>query len=281
VIHPGADDNASGTAVVLGLARAFAAAGGAPRTLVFALFGAEEIGLIGSAHYVRSPVLPLPRTVAMVNLDMVGRLRGKPLTIGGVDSGSGLRAMVNEAAAATGLRITARSDPHSPSDHISFYRAGIPALFFHTETHADYHKPTDTANRIDTDGLARVAAMAAAVVERLAAGPAPSYVKLTPPARRQRASPSASPNGAFLGISADAQGPGDGVHLREVIPGSAAERAGVRRGDVLVRVGGELVNGFEDVRRLLDSKKPGETVELVYLRDGEDRTASTALDARP
>jgi S1-C subfamily serine protease len=164
---------------------------------------------------------------------------------------------------------------------MSFYRAGTPVLFFHTGTHADYHKPTDTADRIDADGLARVAAMATVVVERLAAGPAPSYVKLTPPARRERASRTARTGGAFLGVAAGGHGAGDGVHLREVVPGSAAERAGVRRGDVLVRVGGELVNGFEDVRRLLESKKPGDTVELVYLRDGEDRTASTALDARP
>lgn len=275
-VHPGADDNASGTAIVVGLARAFAAAGGARRTLVFALFGAEELGLIGSRHYVNAPAVPLSRTVAMVNLDMVGRLGSAALQIGGVDSGSGLARLVNDAARAAGVNVKTRGEPFAPSDHLRFYRAGTPVLFFHTGRHDDYHKPTDTADRIDAAGMARVAAVAAGVVERLAAGGPVSYVKLRAPRadRRDRAS------GAFLGVVGDATG-GDGARLSEVMPGSAAERAGMRDGDVIVRVAGEPVQGFEDLRRVIGGKKPGDTIELVYLRNGEDRTASAALDARP
>ena len=280
-IYHGADDNASGTAVVLGLARAFAAAGGAPRTLVFVLFGAEELGLLGSAHYVRHPAIPLGQTVAMVNLDMVGRLRGS-VTVGGVDTGSGMRAIVNEASAVTGVPVTLRGESQPASDHSSFYRAGKSVLFFHTQGHDDYHKPTDTADKIDMDGLARVTALAAAVVERLAAAPAPTYAKAESPSRRSRPpQASTAAGGAFLGIAGDGARRGDGVRLRDVIPGTAAAKAGVRAGDVLVRFGGEIVDGFEDVQRLVAARKPGDTVELVYVRNGEERTASAALGVRP
>jgi hypothetical protein len=275
-IHPGADDNASGTAVVLGLARAFAAAGGTPRTLVFALFGAEELGLIGSRHYLTAPVIPVARTVAMVNLDMVGRLGSGKLHIGGVDSGRGLKSIVGDVARAAGVDVRLRGEPFSPSDHVGFYRAGVPVLLFHTGPHDDYHKPTDTADRIDAAGMARVAAVAAGVIERLATEPPATYVKVQPPQRERRD----RAGGAFLGIVADGAG-GDGVRLAEIMPGSAAERAGVRGGDVIFRLAGEPVQRFEDLRRVIAGKKPGDTVELVYLRNGEDRTASAALGARP
>jgi peptidase M28-like protein/PDZ domain-containing protein/PA domain-containing protein len=282
-MYPGADDNASGTAVVLGLARAFAAAGSLPRTIVFALFSGEELGLLGSRHYVSAPTMPIGRTVAMMNLDMVGRLGSGELTIGGVDSGNGLRQVVADAAHATGVRVRERGEPFSPSDHLQFYRAGMPILFFHTGSHADYHKPTDTADRIDADGMARVAAVATDVLARLASGPVASYVKLTPPARERGRAPRSTPSGsgAFLGIIADPHGSADGVRLSDVVPGSAADRAGVRGGDVIVRIGGEPVNGFDELRKLIETKKPGDTVDVVYLRDGEDRRTSTALDARP
>jgi hypothetical protein len=277
-VHHGADDNASGTAVVLGLARAFAAAGGAPRTLVFVLFGAEEIGLIGSRHYVRAPAVPLARTVGMVNLDMVGRFGGGGLSVTGVDSGRGLREVVVDAASHTGVSVTLGGTPFSPSDHLRFYRAGTPVLFFHTGRHSDYHRPSDTADRIDADGMARVATVAGDVIARLALAPAAQYVRLTPPSRPSR---TARPGAAFFGIVADPRGSGDGLRLADVMPGSAADRAGVREGDVIVRFAGEPVTGFEDIRRLIDRKRPGETVDVVFLRNGEDRTASTALDARP
>lgn len=273
--HPGADDNASGTAVVLGLARAFAAAGGAPRTIVFALFGAEELGLVGSRHYVRAPAVPLARTVAMVNLDMVGRFGSGGLSVTGVDSGSGLRAIVADAARAAGVPVRLAGDPFVPSDQLRFYHAGTPVIFFHTGRHSDYHRPTDTADRIDADGMARVAAVAGGAIERLARGPAAQYVKLSP------AKAPARSGTAFFGIVADPRSPDDGLRLAEVLPGSAAERAGVREGDVIVRFAGEPVSRFEEIRRLIEGKKPGDTVDVVFLRDGEDRTASTALDARP
>jgi hypothetical protein len=277
-VHTGADDNASGTAVVTGLARAFAAAGGTPRTLVFALFSGEEMGLLGSRHYVRDPAVPVARTVAMVNLDMVGRLRDHRLMVGGVDSSSGFRATVQDAARGLGLDLSLRGSPFGPSDHSTFYRAGVPVLFFHTGRHDDYHRPSDTADRINTDGLARVATVAARVVERLAGGgPRPLYAKVDPPARARDA---VDPDRAFLGVAADPRGR-DGVRLSSVVAGSAAARAGLRAGDVIVDVGGVGVSALDDLRAVLDRRRPGDGIHLVFLRDGRGHAASATLDARP
>ena len=279
--HPGADDNASGTAVALGLARAFAAAGGAGRTLVFAFFGAEELGLIGSSHYVREPAWPLHRTVAMLNFDMVGRMREESLMVGGVDSGTGLRDVVERAARSAGVRAELRPSPFSPSDHSRFYTAGTPVLFFFTGLHEDYHRPGDTADKINADGMARVAAVAARVVLDLAAAPAPAYVKLDPPRRRGGMAVAPPPGPVFLGVGADARRGWDGVPVAHVVPGSAAARAGLRGGDVLVRLGGAAVNSFDDLRAALRDARPGQTVQIVYLRDGVDHAVTTTLGGRP
>jgi hypothetical protein len=237
-VYPGADDNASGTAVVVGLARAFAAAGGARRTLVFALFGAEELGLVGSGHYVQHAAVPLAQTVAMLNFDMVGRMRDETLTVGGVDSGDGLRAATADAARAAGVTADLRGNPYSPSDHTRFYTAGAPVLFFHTGGHDDYHRPGDTADRLNTEGMARVAAMAAAIVTSL----------------------------------------DDGARLAHVMPGSAAARAGLRDGDVLVRMDDVSLDGFESLRRAIRAHRPGDTVRITYLRDGRDHETSATLE---
>ena len=274
-VHPGADDNASGTAVVVGLARAFAAAGGAPRTLVFALFGAEELGLIGSGHYVRHPSRPLDRTVGMVNFDMVGRLRGDRLTIGGVESAAGLKELVLAAAAAETLAVELRGSPFGPSDHARFYRAGVPVLFFHTGTHDDYHRPTDTADKLALTGMARIAAVGAQVVQRLGATARPAFAKVAPPARSR----GEGGTRGFLGVQGDTQA--DGARLVSVVAGSAAERAGLREGDVLIRVAGAPLMSFNDLRAVLRERRVGERVDVVFVRNGEQRSVTATLDAAP
>jgi aminopeptidase YwaD len=275
----GADDNASGTAVVVGLARAFAAAGGARRTLVFTLFGAEELGLIGSGHYVRHAALPLAQTVAMLNFDMVGRMRDDTLTVGGVDSGDRLRAATADAARAAGVHAELRGGPFSPSDHSPFYAVGTPILFFHTGTHPDYHRPTDTADKLNVDGMARVAAVGASVVTTLDDAVRPVYVKLAPPARKRGGDTGTggTTTAAFLGVSGGAHGD-DGAPLRHIVPGSAAERAGLRDGDVLVTIDDVAVDGFEALRRAIRARRPGDTVRLMYLRDGRDHQTSATLE---
>jgi hypothetical protein len=275
VVHPGADDNASGTAVVTALARAFAAAGGTPRTLVFALFGAEELGLVGSGHYVRHPARPLARTVAMLNFDMVGRLGDRALSVGGVGSATGLDDLVARSAAATSVKVASSPSPYGSSDHVRFYRAGVPVLFFHTGTHEDYHRPTDTADRIDAAGMARVAALGAALVEGLAARPALAYVAVPPSAGRGR---QAGTHG-FLGVQGGAGG--DGARVVSVIPGAAADRAGLRAGDVVIRLGGVPLASFEELRGALRERRAGERVNVVFVREGERRSVTATLDAVP
>jgi aminopeptidase YwaD len=278
-VHPGADDNASGTALVLGLARAFAAAGGTARTLVFALFAGEEEGLLGSAHYVRHPTIPIDRTVVMLNFDMVGRMRDRRLDIMGVESGTGLRAFVTEGGADDHLDLALSAAPFSPSDQTPFYQAGVPVLFFHTGGHDDYHTPRDTADKINAAGMAEIATLAARVVDRIGTGSRPTFVKLTPPARERRFS--GARGSAFLGVSADGHGESDGLRLASVLPDTAAARAGLKSGDVIVRLGNAPINRFDDLQQTLAQQRPGDTVGILYLRDGEDHLTSANLDARP
>jgi hypothetical protein len=276
-IHPGADDNASGTAAVMALARAFVATGGAARTLVFAAFSGEELGLLGSAEYVRHPAIALDKTVLMVNLDMVGRLRDRRLYIGGVDSGTGLRTLVTQAARDLPLSLELRPSPFAPSDHTSFYVAGRPVLFFFTGAHGDYHRPSDTWERINGEGLATVATLAARVVAAVAAEPTPpAYVKIDapPPAR-------GGGYGPVLGVvPAFGETAGTGVRITGVRPGGPAEKAGVRAGDVIVKFAGIDVKTLEDLTFALRARRPGDEVEVVVLRDGRERAVRAVLAER-
>jgi len=276
VMYPGADDNASGTALVVGLARAFASAGGAPRTLVFALFGGEELGLLGSGHYVRQPAIPLAQTVAMINFDMVGRIREDRLIVQGTDSGSSLGDVL-AAAARGGVRLDVRGSPDGPSDHTRFYEAGVPVLFFTAGRHPDYHQPTDTADRIDAAGMARLATVALHAIERLAGDARPTYVKAAP-----RPSSQGGVSGvAFLGAVVDPRMAGDGLKLSATLPGSGAARAGLRAGDVLIRIAGVVVDSLEALRREVRARKPGDRVEILYLRDDDAHGVTATLGVRP
>jgi Iap family predicted aminopeptidase len=299
-VYPGADDNASGTATVLGLAQSLAASR-PPRTLVFALFSGEEIGLVGSDYQVRHPsVVPLDRVAAMVNFDMVGRLEGRHLMVGGVETGSGFRALVEGAAKEVGLDVNPRPAGTGPSDHSRFNSAGVPVLFFHSGTHDDYHRPSDTADKIDAAGMARIAALGRLVVTRIAEGPRPVFAQVPGRSERGRAAERSAParsgaapgpplaqsgvgaaGGAFLGIAADTRAGWDGVRLGAIVPGSAAEQAGLRAGDVLVRLDDTALQAFPDLRALLDRHRPGETLTLVYLRDGVDHATTVTLGSRP
>jgi hypothetical protein len=276
-VHPGADDNASGVAAVLGLARAFAEAGGAPRTLVFVAFSGEEMGLLGSAHYVRRPAHPIERTVLMLNLDMVGRLRERTLYVGGVDSGAGLRELVQ--AQAGGLTLSLRGDPFGPSDHSSFYAAGRPVLFLFTGAHADYHRPDDTWDKIDAAGLAEVTGFAARVVDAVA-------TVATPPAYARVAGSSGSAGraggyGPFFGVVPEfGESERPGVRVGGVRAGSPADKAGVRQGDVIVTFGGLTVRTLEDFTFALRGRRPGDRVEVTVVREGAEQRVEAVLEER-
>jgi hypothetical protein len=276
-VHHGADDNASGTTVVMALARAFAAAGGAPRTLVFAAFSGEELGLLGSAEYVRRPAIPIDRTVLMVNLDMVGRLRAGRLYIGGIDSGTGLRPVVMDATRGLSLAVELPPSPIGPSDHTTFYVAGCPVLFFFTGGHSDYHRPSDTWDRINGEGLVTVGTVVARVVSVVASGPTPpAYVKIDPPRGR------AGRYGPFFGVVPEFGADGvPGVTITGVRPGSPADKAGVRPGDVIVKFAGVDVKTLEDLMFVLRGRHAGDEVQVVVVRDGREQTVRAVLGERP
>jgi hypothetical protein len=280
VVHPGADDNASGTAAVMELARNFAAAGARPRTLVFVAFAGEEMGLLGSAEYVRRPPVPLDRTVAMVNLDMIGRPREGKVYVTGVDSGSGLRTLVSDAARGLALQPELRGDPFAPSDQTSFYAAGRPVLFLFTGAHDDYHRTSDTWDKIDRQDLAAVTSFAGRIVAALATAQSrPVYAKIEIP--RSAASSGGRGYGPFFGVVPDfGEAARAGVKVSGVRAGSPAERAGLRAGDVLVRFGGVQVGTLDDLTFALRSHRAGDEVDVRWVRDGEERHGRATLQER-
>jgi hypothetical protein len=284
-VHPGADDNASGVAALLALARAFAAEGPARRTLLFAAFGAEELGILGSAELVKRPPAPCPveRMQLMVNLDMVGRPRDRKVYVDGANTARGLRAVVEALAARSPrlpLDVTFGGGGYGPSDHTSFYARGVPVLFLFTGAHADYHRPTDTAEKIDAGGLAAVARLA----HRLARDAAERETRLEV-VRSAEAPPRAGERergyGTYLGAIPDfAERKEPGVALTGVRPGSPAERAGIAAGDVLLRLGTTRLLGLADLAFALRSHRPGDEVEVEWERGGRRSVAKVRLEER-
>jgi len=279
-IHHGADDNGSGTAALLRLADTLARSGARPaRTIVFAAFSGEESGLVGSRHYVNQPPFPLASTVAMLNLDMVGRLRDNRVTVFGTRSARQLSAIVLQEGRTLGIEI-AESDGVGRSDHMSFYNKKIPALHFFTGNHFDYHRPSDTWEKLNTDGIAKVVELVSATAQRIALMREPlNFVSLPsrPPGDDGRPGQG---YGAYLGSIPDFGDNSEGVRLAAVAEGSPAALAGLREGDLIVRFAGNKVQSLDDLAAYLRGKKPGEEVEIVVLRSGNPVTVKATLRAR-
>jgi len=273
-VHHGADDNASGTAMLVEVARMLAAAGPYPRTILFAAFSGEERGLLGSAHYVANAAVPLADTVAMVNLDMVGRLDGEKLVVHGTGTGTGLDALVDRLVAAHAFDVAKEPGGFGPSDHSSFYARKIPVLHLFTGSHADYHRPTDTADKINYAGMVRVARLVTDVVRELATAPErPAYVEV---ASKMFARGGDRP---YFGSIPDFGKPGQGYAITGVTKDSPAARGGLRGGDVIVRLGDSAVTGLEDFDSALRKFKGGDTVQVVVLRAGAEVTLDVTLAA--
>jgi hypothetical protein len=289
-VHPGADDNASGVAALLQIARAFAAEPPPParRTLVFAAFGAEELGLLGSARLAGAPPAPCAADglQLMVNLDMVGRARGGRVYVDGSRSAKGLRERVAALAAARPrppLEIVwGAGDGYGPSDHTSFYARGVPVLFFFTGAHSDYHRPTDTAEKVDGRGLAAIARLAFRVARDAALRPDRlEVVRVAAPAGERAGSERERGYGAYLGTVPDfAERAEPGVLLSGVRAGSPAEKAGLAAGDVLVQVGSTRLASLADLGIALRSHRPGDVVDVRLRRGGEERTVKVTLEER-
>lgn len=283
-IHPGADDNASGSAAVLLAAselRRELAKVPNHRTVIFALFSGEEVGLAGSSYFVQHPPVPLSSVVGMINLDMVGRLRDDKLAVMGADSATEWAPAIQAAAKANALNVTASGDGYGPSDQTSFYAHQIPVLHLFTGVHDAYHTPDDTADKINAPGAARIIRFTAELGEHLAAGDlSPKYVRAqTAPAMEG----DSRGYGAYLGTVPDytaMTGSDDGVLLSDVRAGSPAALAGIKGGDRLIGLAGTTIHNLYDMTFALQDHKPGETVDVVLLRGGEKKTLRATLGSR-
>jgi len=283
-IHHGADDNASGVAGLLELARRLASRpGGLDRGVAFVAFGAEEEGALGSSHFVKSPTLPAESIAAMLNLDMIGRLRDDTLDVHGVGTSPVFAPLLQEAGRAAGLKLKLRDGGYGPSDHNAFYAAGKPVLFFFTGPHADYHRPSDTADKIDVPSIARIVSLAEAVVADLAqSSRVVAFTRV--PADKEMSPAGGSASGGlrvWVGGIPDYSEEVAGVKLSGITPGSPAEKAGLQAGDVIVKFGDKEIRNIYDYTYALRDRKPAERVSLVVKRGAADLTLDLILGARP
>jgi aminopeptidase YwaD len=265
-VHHGADDNASGTAVLLRAAEQLAGAGAKPRrAIVFIAFSGEELGLHGSRHYTNYPALPLASAKAMINLDMVGRLRESRVTVFGTRAAQEMSTIVVEEADKLGLEISESNDI-GRSDNVSFYNRKVPALHFFTGIHADYHRPSDTWDKLNYEGMNRISDLVIAVTRRVADTTEPFQFVALPSRRPGREAGEGPLFRTYLGSVPDYDGGYNGVRLAGVAPGSPAALAGLREGDVITQFAGAKIENLQDLVEQLSAKKPGDEVEIVVLR---------------
>ena len=275
-VHPGADDNASGDAVVLQLASYFKKARPA-RSIIFAFFGAEEQGIVGSKQFVEwmkqedSRRINLPEgldgIVAMVNLDMVGRMRDNALSVSGTGTSTEFKALAEKAAGSTNLTITCTPDGYGPSDQASFVAADIPVLYLTTGGHMEYHTPDDVPSTLDYDGMQRTLAFARELVSELAGMPEkPDFINVPGSNTMSHAQFKVT-----LGLMPDVTGSSTvpGVRADIVVAGKPAHAAGMRSGDVIQEIDGKPVKDINEYMECLSELKAGTTIPVKVLRGGE------------
>lgn len=274
-IHNGADDNASGTSGVLELAQYFASKKkDLKRSIIFMMFGAEEAGLVGSAHFTKSELFKKFNIVSMVNLDMIGRLTENKLTVGGVGTSSVFDKMLDSLNRVANFNLSKNNEGFGPSDHSSFYAKEVPVLFFFTSLHSDYHRPTDDWDKIDTEGEVRILNMVADVVKTIDNLPAkPDYIK-------SKEQTSENKNMGFrvtLGIIPDYSSSTDGMGITGVKSGSVGEKAGLKAGDIIRKMGDYEVKNIYDYTDALSRFKPGEETVLIVKRGEEEMTLNVTF----
>ena len=273
-VHPGADDNASGDAVVLELAKYFKKARSS-RSIIFAFFGAEEQGLIGSKNFLewmknddtRRINLPVDKKgiVAMVNLDMVGRMRDNAMSVSGTGTSSEFKAMVEAVAAQTNLNVACTPDGYGPSDHASFVAQDIPVLFLTTGGHMEYHTPDDVPSTLNYEGLQQTLDFSKELITRIASMPStPDYISV-PSTNKMK-------HGKFkvtLGLMPDVMGASriPGLRADIVVAGKSAHNAGIRSGDVIQEIDGKPVTNMDDYMQRLSELEPDTTVPVKVLRN--------------
>lgn len=276
-IHAGADDNASGTAAVLAIAESLARQA-RRRHLLIGLWSGEELGLLGSAAFAAAPPVPLDAMAAYLNFDMVGRMQDNRLTVQAAGSSPAWARLLEQANVTAGFDLAVQEDPYQPTDVATFNAAGIPSLSFFTGTHADYHRPSDTPDRIDYEDLDRIAGFAAAIVRRVGDAPEPpAFAKVEQPIQ-----PAGGRSGirVFTGTIPDYASDTKGLLLGGVVGGGPAEQAGLRKGDVIVEIAGQTIANIYDYTYALELLRADQPVKVVYVRNGERRETELTPAAR-
>lgn len=277
-IHNGADDNASGTIALLELARRFAtkAKVKAPaRRLVFIAFTGEEMGLLGSARYCKNPVFPLESTVAMLNMDMVGRLKDDKLIVYGTGTSARWEMELKKANTGLEFKLIFKPEGFGPSDHSSFYAKKIPVLHFFTGEHADYHRPTDDWEKINIEGVARVADLMERIIDDTVTNKdRPDYVEV-----KETTRPGRGGSRPYVGTIPEFGNEEPGYAISGVSPGSPADKAGMKGGDRIVKVGAHAVANLDDYDVALRKFAPNDEVDFVIARDKTQLTLKITLDA--
>jgi hypothetical protein len=233
---------------------------------VFIAFTGEELGLIGSAHYCKEPLFPLDKTVAMFNMDMVGRLKDEKLTVFGSGTAPNFKGELEALARTHGFDLTLKPGGFGPSDQSSFYAKKIPVLHFFTGTHGDYHRPSDDWDKINVPGMNRIVDMISEIVVATAAAPdRPQYVEV-----KERESIDRGGSRPYFGSIPDFGAESPGYHISGVAPGSPADKAGLKGGDAIVQLGKHKVSSLEDFDLALRDFSAGDEVEVVVKRNGEN-----------
>jgi hypothetical protein len=287
-VHPGADDNASGVAVLLELAKALAAGEKPQRTLVFVAFSGEEAGLLGSKHYVEHPLFPLEKTMGVINLDTVGRLLDKKVSVIATGTAAEWSFIFMGAGFVTGVEGRMIAESLESSDQKSFIERGVPAVQIFTDPHADYHRPGDTADKIDGAGLVKVATFVKEGIAYLGEREQPLTNRIPKPAAIGAGSAGAAPAAGAaaparrvsFGTLPDFAFGGPGVKVAGVTPASPAEKAGVQAGDVLLKVDGKEVANLQAFASILRGLSAGQTVKVVLSRGGASRELEVTVVER-
>ncbi len=279
-VHNGADDNASGTAALFAIAERLRAAPPA-RTVVFIAFSGEELGLLGSDYYVKHPLYPLSATEIMINLDMVGRLKNDKLIVYGTGTATEIPALLDSLNWYAKFDLRPQPEGYGPSDQTSFYAAKIPVLHFFTDLHGDYHRSSDDWDKINAQGLVRVADFAAAVATAMGNRPTRlTFVDVPPPAPKAGAAATGG-YGAYLGTIPDmASGETGGVRITGVSKGSPAELGGMKGGDMITKIGDYDVPDLAGMTDALRNYKPGDKVVVIVVRDGKELGLDITLGKR-
>jgi Zn-dependent M28 family amino/carboxypeptidase len=275
-IHFGADDNASGTSAVLALGEVFA---GQPRrrNVLLNFWSGEEIGLIGSGAFAAKPPVPIDQLAAYLNFDMVGRMQDNKLNVQAVGTSPAWPKIIEQANIAAGFDLQVQQDPYQPTDVATFNQAGVPCLNFFTGTHVDYHRPTDTADKIVYDDLDRIVAFATTIARRVAdSDEPPTFSKVDQPA------PGGGRAGirVFTGTIPDYSSDAKGLLLGGVIGGGPAEQAGLQKGDVIVEIAGQSIANVYDYTYALELLKIGQPVKVAYMRNGKRVETNLTPSAR-